>query len=54
QSTGSWDGVFLVAAGANVLASLLAIAVLKPWRKKVVAQALAASETPAAARTVTA
>lgn len=37
QSTGSWDMVFLIAAGANILASVLAIAVLKPWRKQVVA-----------------
>jgi OFA family oxalate/formate antiporter-like MFS transporter len=38
QSSGSWDGVFLIAAGANILASLLAIAVLKPWRHRVVTQ----------------
>ncbi|TXN28836.1 oxalate/formate MFS antiporter, partial [Methylobacterium sp. WL19] len=44
QATNSWDGVFLVAAGANILASLLAIGVLKPWRKRVVAQALAVSD----------
>jgi MFS transporter, OFA family, oxalate/formate antiporter len=37
QSTGNWDMVFLIAAGANILASVLAIAVLKPWRKQVVA-----------------
>lgn len=37
QSTGNWDAVFLIAAGANILASVLAIAVLKPWRKQVVA-----------------
>jgi OFA family oxalate/formate antiporter-like MFS transporter len=36
QSSGSWDRVFLIAAGANILASLLAIVVLKPWRRKVV------------------
>ena len=36
QATGSWDGVFLLAAGANILASLLAVFVLKPWRKSVV------------------
>lgn len=40
QSSGNWDGVFLMAAGANILASLLAIAVLKPWRKRVVADAM--------------
>jgi MFS transporter, OFA family, oxalate/formate antiporter len=55
QATNSWDGVFLVAAGANILASLLAIAVLKPWRKRVVAQALAVSdETKPAPRVVAA
>src|SRR5215813_15401873 len=37
QTSGSWDKVFLIAAGANILASLLAIAVLKPWRKAVIA-----------------
>jgi OFA family oxalate/formate antiporter-like MFS transporter len=40
QSSGSWDTVFLWAAGANILASLLAIAVLKPWRRNVVAKAV--------------
>jgi MFS transporter, OFA family, oxalate/formate antiporter len=39
QSSGNWDCVFLIASGANILASLLAIAVLKPWRRTVVAQA---------------
>ena len=38
QSSGNWDRVFLIAAGANILASLLAIVVLKPWRKVVVAK----------------
>ena len=38
QSSGHWDNVFILAAGANILASLLAILVLKPWRKVVVAQ----------------
>ena len=42
QSSGSWDKVFLLAAAANILASLLAIVVLKPWRKTVVAKAVAA------------
>jgi OFA family oxalate/formate antiporter-like MFS transporter len=41
QSSGSWDQVFLIAAGANILASLLAIVVLKPWRRVVVAKAAA-------------
>jgi OFA family oxalate/formate antiporter-like MFS transporter len=36
QETGTWDIVFLVAAGANILAALLAIGVLKPWRAGVV------------------
>ena len=40
-STGTWDTVFIVAAAANILASLLAIVVLKPWRKAVVAKAVA-------------
>ena len=38
QSSGTWDTVFIVAAGANIPASVLAIAVLKPWRKMVVAK----------------
>jgi MFS transporter, OFA family, oxalate/formate antiporter len=41
QGTGNWNLVFLIAAGANILASILAIAVLKPWRRKVVAEAMA-------------
>jgi OFA family oxalate/formate antiporter-like MFS transporter len=41
EATGSWDTVFLVAAGANILAAVLAIFVLKPWRKWVVAKAQA-------------
>lgn len=41
QGTGNWNMVFLIAAGANILASVLAIAVLNPWRKKVVAAATA-------------
>ncbi len=35
--TGTWDAVFLIAAAANILAAVLAIAVLKPWRAGVVA-----------------
>ena len=38
QSSGNWDSVFIIAAGANILASALAIVVLKPWRKMVVAK----------------
>jgi len=41
QSSGSWDRVFLIAAGANILASLLALLALKPWRKVVVARSQA-------------
>ena len=41
QATGSWDHVFIIAAGANILAALLAIVVLKPWRKVVVARTAA-------------
>jgi OFA family oxalate/formate antiporter-like MFS transporter len=40
QSTGSWDIVFLIAAGANIVASLLALLALKPWRRAVVAASL--------------
>ncbi len=36
KSSGSWDVVFLVAAGANILAAVLAIALLKPWRTRVI------------------
>ncbi|WP_045835352.1 oxalate/formate MFS antiporter [Hyphomicrobium sp. 99] len=36
QQTGSWDTVLIIAAGANIAASLLAIGVLKPWRAGVV------------------
>ena len=36
QATGNWDIVFLLAAGANILAAVLAIAVLKPWRARVI------------------
>jgi len=39
QGTGNWSLVFLIAAAANILASLLAITVLKPWRRKVIAAA---------------
>ncbi len=37
KTSGSWDTVFLIAAGANILAAVLAIGVLKPWRSRVVA-----------------
>jgi MFS transporter, OFA family, oxalate/formate antiporter len=38
KATGSWDSVFLLAAGANILAAVLALAVLKPWRARVLAR----------------
>jgi OFA family oxalate/formate antiporter-like MFS transporter len=37
KMTGSWDLVFIIAAAANILAAVLALAVLKPWRAKVIA-----------------
>lgn len=40
KSTGSWDSVFLIAAGANILAAFLALFVLKPWRARVVARSV--------------
>jgi MFS transporter, OFA family, oxalate/formate antiporter len=33
EANGNWRLVFLIAAGANILASLLAITVLKPWHR---------------------
>jgi OFA family oxalate/formate antiporter-like MFS transporter len=36
--TGSWDMVFIIAAGFNILAAVLAIAVLKPWRARMIAR----------------
>jgi OFA family oxalate/formate antiporter-like MFS transporter len=36
KSTGNWDMVFIIAAAANIAAALLAIAVLKPWRSRVI------------------
>jgi OFA family oxalate/formate antiporter-like MFS transporter len=36
QQTGTWDTVLIIAAGANIVAALLAIGVLKPWRAGVV------------------
>jgi OFA family oxalate/formate antiporter-like MFS transporter len=37
KSTGSWDAVFLMAAGLNIIAAFLAVGVLKHWRHKVIA-----------------
>jgi OFA family oxalate/formate antiporter-like MFS transporter len=36
KTTGSWNMVFIIAAGANILAAVLAIAVLKPWRARII------------------
>lgn len=36
KTTGSWDAVFIIAAIANILAALLALFLLKPWRKRVI------------------
>ena len=49
KATGSWDLVFIIAAGANILAAVLAVAILKPWRRKVVAANDAVATRPVAA-----
>lgn len=38
KQTGSWDSVFIIAAAANILAAVLALFWLKPWRARVIAQ----------------
>jgi OFA family oxalate/formate antiporter-like MFS transporter len=38
KASGTWDNVFLIAAGCNILAAVLAILVLKPWRQKIAAR----------------
>jgi OFA family oxalate/formate antiporter-like MFS transporter len=38
KMTGSWDQVFIIAAAANIIAALLAIAVLKQWRRRIIAR----------------
>jgi OFA family oxalate/formate antiporter-like MFS transporter len=38
KMTGSWDTVFVIAAVANILAAVLAVALLKPWRARVIAR----------------
>jgi OFA family oxalate/formate antiporter-like MFS transporter len=43
--TGSWDLVFIIAAGANVAAAVLALAVLKPWRSRVMQRSHEVTET---------
>jgi len=49
NAAASWDNVLIVAAGANILAAVLAIAVLKPWRAAVVARNQAGGEAYGAA-----
>jgi OFA family oxalate/formate antiporter-like MFS transporter len=44
--TGSWDRVFLLAAAANILASLISILILKPWRKSLIERATAEKPVP--------
>lgn len=41
QGSGNWSLVFIIAAAANIMASLLALVVLKPWRRRVIAAAAA-------------
>jgi len=43
--TGSWDLVFIIAAGANIAAAVLAVAVLKPWRTRVIRRSSEQIET---------
>jgi len=48
QVTGSWDAVFIIAAAANILAAVLALTVLKPWRARVIAGQAAATSVSSA------
>ncbi|MBE7202957.1 MAG: oxalate/formate MFS antiporter, partial [Parafilimonas terrae] len=48
--TGSWHTVFLVAAGLNILAALLAIFVLKPMRAAYTKKPEASLAAPALAQ----
>jgi MFS transporter, OFA family, oxalate/formate antiporter len=52
KATGSWDTVFIIAAAANIVAAVLAVAVLKPWRRKVVAANDTVAARPGAAAAV--
>ena len=45
-TTGKWDLVFILAAGANFLAAVLAIGALKPWRSRVIARSAHQPEAP--------
>ena len=44
--TGHWDMVFILAAAANIAAAVLAIAVLKPWRARVIQNSAAPAPQP--------
>jgi OFA family oxalate/formate antiporter-like MFS transporter len=37
KAAGNWDTVFIIAAALNIVAAVLALVALKPWRRKVVA-----------------
>ncbi len=54
KASGSWDLVFMIAAAANIVAALLAIAVLKPWRARLIRAQEAQDPTPGAAAVATA
>jgi MFS transporter, OFA family, oxalate/formate antiporter len=41
KQAGSWDMVFIIAAAANIVAAVLALLVLKPWRRRVIARSSA-------------
>jgi MFS transporter, OFA family, oxalate/formate antiporter len=45
KMTGSWDLVFIIAAGANIAAALLAVSVLKPWRSRVIQRSYSVTKT---------
>jgi OFA family oxalate/formate antiporter-like MFS transporter len=47
-ATGSWHAVFVVAAGMNIAAALLAWFVLRPMRRKVIEASAAAAVSPGA------
>jgi MFS family permease len=43
--TGNWDMVFIIAAAANVGAALLAIALLRPWRSRMIRRSMEMAAT---------
>jgi MFS transporter, OFA family, oxalate/formate antiporter len=48
KMTGTWDLVFIIAAAANLGTAVLAIAVLKPWRARMIRHASEGVEAPEA------